>query len=157
MENRVAKFWSHVRKTETCWLYESGSEDHGYRSTSWLGRRAYAHRIAYELCVGPIPPGMKIDHVAKRGCDHRNCVNPAHLEPVTQGENVRRGNTQRPNNGEQNRAKTHCPRGHLYDEANTYRPARGGRQCRACRIITHHPDIPDFPSTKTPDSDSNAS
>src|SRR4051794_245047 len=49
-----------------------------------------AHRLAYELLVGPIPDGLHIDHVASRGCESRLCCNPAHLEPVTPGVNARR-------------------------------------------------------------------
>lgn len=46
-----------------------------------------AHQLAYELLIGPIPEGLELDHL----CRVRHCVNPAHLEPVTQGENIRRG------------------------------------------------------------------
>jgi hypothetical protein len=60
-------------------------------------RAAYAHRVAYELLVGPIPEGLTLDHVRDRGCTSTACVKaiadergPAHLEPVTMEENVRR-------------------------------------------------------------------
>ncbi len=82
-----------------------------------------AHRVAYELYIGPIPDGLQIDHL----CRNRRCVNPQHLEPVTCRENVLRGE------GLAAKAalKTHCKRGHLFDEANTYRRGRA-RYCRAC-------------------------
>jgi hypothetical protein len=56
----------------------------------WDGQRVRgAHVFAYVLLVGPIPEGLHLDHL----CRVRRCVNPAHLEPVTPGENVRRGNS----------------------------------------------------------------
>ncbi len=84
----------------------------------------YAHRIAYEEAFGPIPEGLEIDHVRKRGCRLRHCVNPEHLEAVTHAENMRRGYWG---------IKAECPQGHLYNEANTIKGAKGGRQCRACK------------------------
>lgn len=51
-----------------------------------------AHRVAYELWVGPIPEGMELDH----RCKVRACINPAHLEPVTHAENMRRLGRRRP-------------------------------------------------------------
>lgn len=47
----------------------------------------YAHRLSYELFVGPIPDGYELDHL----CRNRGCVNPAHLEAVTHRVNVLRG------------------------------------------------------------------
>lgn len=107
-----------------CWPWP-GSHDHrGYGRVS-LGRfrKVMAHRLAYELAVGPIPDGMELDHL----CRNKRCVNPAHLEPVTHIENVRRSAAA------ENAAKTHCVRGHLLaDHAYLY---RGRRVCRPCGRI----------------------
>jgi hypothetical protein len=85
----------------------------------------YAHRAVYEMEVGPIADGLEIDHL----CRNRGCVNPAHLEPVTHKENVLRGATVPGLNA----VKTHCLRGHEFDEENTRHIARNGRRvCRAC-------------------------
>ena len=71
-----------------CWLWCGGAnQSTGYGSFSPRhGRTEMAHRIAYELARGPIPPGLVIDH----RCKVRLCVNPAHLEAVTQQVNWHR-------------------------------------------------------------------
>lgn len=61
---------------------------------------APAHVVAYEFYVGPIPEGLRLDHL----CENRACVNPAHLEPVTHQENILRGFAARRRRQEQERA-----------------------------------------------------
>lgn len=86
------RFWAFVEKTETCWLWTGGTNE-GY-GVLWLnGKNVKAHRFAYELLVGPIPDGLVLDHVVARGCQWRHCVNPAHLEPVTERVNILRGSS----------------------------------------------------------------
>lgn len=104
-----------------CWLWIGSTAGHGYGEFYDGQRKVPAHRWAYEHFIGPIPDGLQLDHL----CRVRPCVNPEHLEPVTQAENIRRGAA----------VITHCPQGHPYDEANTCRPTRGNgneRQCRTC-------------------------
>lgn len=79
-------FWARVDKTDTCWLWTDAPALTGYGRVSRDNVVDYAHRVAYELAVGPIPPGLTIDHL----CRVRLCVNPTHLEPVTLAENTRR-------------------------------------------------------------------
>lgn len=119
------RFWAKVvRDPETdCWLW-TASTDNGYGRFWVAGRLVLAHRFAYELLVGPIPEGLELDHL----CRVRHCVNPAHMEPVTQRVNILRG----VGFSAKNAAKTHCKRGHALDEANTYRRGDGKRHCRAC-------------------------
>ena len=83
-----------------------------------IERRLRAHRVSYELIVGPIPAGLCIDHL----CRNRACVNPSHLEPVTIRENCRRGTV----------LITECRKGHKYDEKNTLYRKNGHRICRTC-------------------------
>lgn len=74
-----------------CWLWTGALRD-GYGRVKFNGSVTQeAHRASYEFHIGPIPEGLVIDHL----CRNRSCINPSHLEPVTQGENIRRGETGR--------------------------------------------------------------
>jgi hypothetical protein len=117
------RIWAKIERWNGHWLWIAGRHANGYGGIKVNGRYLKAHRVVYELLVGPIPDGLELDHL----CRVRFCVNPSHLEPVTHLENVRRSPI---GNG----AKTHCPQGHLYDEANTYR-RRGRRECRTCHRL----------------------
>jgi hypothetical protein len=101
-----------------CWEWTASQTSGGYGSFTVPGLSAQAHRVAYLLLTGPIPEGLHLDHL----CRNKLCVNPDHLEPVTQAENNRRA-------GE---ARTHCASGHAYTLTNTYRRRNGTRDCRAC-------------------------
>lgn len=169
------RFWSKVDKRgpDECWNW-TASKQKGYGQFMLGGRPRRAHRVAYELLVGPIPEGLTLDHL----CRNPSCVNPAHLEPVTLSENVIRAaaatrkdccvngheftpdniwwrispsgrrwrvcracnreravarmNREKPDRLPAHALRTHCPRGHAYDEANTYYNKNGHRSCRAC-------------------------
>lgn len=109
--------------SETCWTFE-GPKVNGY-GVAWVdGVKARVHRAAYEVLVGPIPDGLVLDHI----CRNRACYNPAHLEPVTTSENLRRS----PLMGRAKLSKTHCPAGHPYSGENLYTNPKGARICRAC-------------------------
>lgn len=126
----MERLWAKVdrRGPEECWLW-TGSCTDGYGHVgNGAGKLVLVHRAVYEALVGPIPEGLVLDHVRARGCLDRRCVNPAHLEPVTFAENVSRGKS-----GQFQAAKTHCPQGHPYDEANTYVAPSGSRCCRICK------------------------
>lgn len=111
---------------EPCWRWIGGGGrgKGGYVQVSSSGQSVMAHRWAYELLVGPIPDGLTLDHL----CRVTDCVNPAHLEPVTQRTNILRGAGLAAHNA----VKTHCPAGHPYDEVNTYHRPDGARDCKRC-------------------------
>ena len=118
------RFWAKVEKTETCWLWTACKHRAGYGFFRVGGRNLYAHRWAYELLVGQIPPDLELDHL----CRVPACVNPAHLEAVTPRVNTLRGLGPAALNSQ----KTHCPQGHPYDTENTFLRTSGRRLCRTC-------------------------
>lgn len=126
-EADVARFSAKYRVEGDCWIWAAGGIPNGYGAFWHAGRNHGAHRVSYEIHVGPIPADAHLDHLCRR----RRCVNPAHLEPVTPQENLARSPQTL---ASINTAKTHCPSGHPYDERNTYRPpgAPRTRQCRTC-------------------------
>src|SRR4051812_36213829 len=92
----IERFWKFVHKTESCWLW-TGQLKNGYGFFRDGEKQVYAHRFSYEAFVGPIPDSCEIDHVRARGCTHRNCVRPDHLEAVTHLVNMQRAwETMRP-------------------------------------------------------------
>lgn len=120
------RFWAKVDKSGDCWLWTAALDRHGYGAFRTGGRHRLAHRVAYELVIGPIPEGLDLDHL----CRVHDCVNPAHLEPVTRRENLARG----VGFIAREIRTTHCPRGHEYSPENTY-VATGSRNCRRCTYI----------------------
>ena len=77
------RFWEKVDKSGTCWLWTSNCNPAGYGSFLIAGKNRVAHRVAYELLVGPIPEGMFLDHI----CHTTKCVRPDHLRPATPKQN----------------------------------------------------------------------
>lgn len=99
-----------------CWEWVGTMDRLGYGKVYWQGSGYRAHRMAYRVASGT--DAAELDHL----CRNKRCVNPAHLEPVTHSENLRRHYA----------TVTSCPHGHPYDQANTYRDTAGKRRCRAC-------------------------
>lgn len=108
-----------TRVTPTgCIEWTGKPEPNGYGRLSINGKRQMVHRLSYEKFVGPIPEGLVIDHL----CKNTICVNPLHLDAVTNGENVLRGDGP----FAINKRKTHCAQGHELPE---------GRRCKECNRI----------------------
>lgn len=129
------EFWSNVvlmpsTTRDDCWIWAGGVDGHGYGEFRVAkGRRsAMAHRVAWTIERGEIPESVVLDHT----CRTRLCVNPRHLEPVTNKENILRGSSF----AAVNAAKTHCVRGHELTPANMVGGGPSGsrtkRHCLKC-------------------------
>lgn len=125
---------------EDCWPWLGHLTPNGYGASYVPGslKKAAAHRLVWELLVGPLNPADVLDHVCHDpdrcspgpGCPHRSCVNPRHLQVSTLGLNTLRGGGPTARNAR----KTVCKNGHPFDSENTVYRAGGGRTCRACAI-----------------------
>lgn len=128
------RFWLRVNKNGPipanrpelgpCWLWKGTITFFGY-SHFWINHKEVrAHRFSYKLLIGAIPDGLHLDHL----CRVRSCVNPYHLEPVTNRINILRGDAPAAINAR----KTHCIHGHPFDAVNTWH-YKGFRFCKTCR------------------------
>lgn len=81
----MAKFWERVDKRGDCWLWTGAINNHGYGNVSHQGKYWKAHRLAWALTHGDIPPGMQVLH----RCDNPPCVRPDHLWLGTHTDNMR--------------------------------------------------------------------
>jgi len=109
-----------------CWLWVgSDSNERGYGTLFVKGKAMKAHRFSYEREYGKIPDGLVIDHL----CKTPSCVNPAHLEAVTQKVNMQRG-------ANQGKRSAYCYRGHIRSGDNLYTFPDGKTACRECTRIS---------------------
>lgn len=109
-----------------CWHWTGTLNHRGYGHIYIDGSTRRAHRVAFERLVGPIGDGLQLDHL----CLVKHCINPAHLEPVTNRVNQQRT---------EKATKTHCIRGHALSGSNLIikSPKSGGqRQCRECKRLS---------------------
>lgn len=129
----IDRFWKHVcpEPNSGCWLWVDGLSGLGYATIAVGSRydgtenKILAHIFAYTYYIGPVPPGLELDHK----CRIPSCCNPDHLEPVTHRINLLRGVGPSAMRARQ----THCIHGHPFDKANT-RIVKHGRQCRECAL-----------------------
>ena len=104
-------------REDGCWEWTGPISHEGYGRASVGGVREPAHRSVYRILVGD--PGQHLHHA----CRNRECVNPGHLEPLDPGEHTAFHQAE----------IAFCPRGHEYDEENTYVAVVRGYPCRNCK------------------------
>ena len=109
----------HVRK-DGCHVWLAAKSVGGYGRFTINRESFYAHRLAYAMKHGSVDSSLVIDHT----CRNRDCVNPDHMELVSQAENVRRGL--------HGVLRTHCQHGHSLEDASTRSDHAGARRCRTC-------------------------
>lgn len=110
---------------DKCWLWARGLSSHGYAKISIGGVKYYVHRLMWEYANNEqIPESLVIDHL----CMIKRCINPAHLEVVTNRENILRAPDSM---AKINALKTHCKQGHVFDKENTYQTVIQ-RHCKKC-------------------------
>lgn len=107
------RFWPHVQKSDTCWEWTAGRNEHGYGRLYYKGKMTLAHRVSWELHNGSVPDGKFVLH----HCDNPPCVNPAHLwigdhtdnarDMAAKGRQVFQQHPERAPRGERNRNHTH--------------------------------------------------
>ena len=114
-----------AQQSDGCWVWQAQLDSRGYGRIKSDGKPRFAHRVAYEQLVGPIPDGLELDHL----CRVTSCVNPAHMEPVTHRVNMLRG----VNQVARYAVTTVCVEGHPLTGPNLYVTPDGRRQCKSCR------------------------
>lgn len=128
--NKQGAVPDHAPHLGPCWEFTRKPNSDGYAKLTVGDRGIPLHRWAYEYFVGPIPEGLQLDHL----CRVRHCVNPEHLEPVTNQVNGLRGEGFAAKQARQ----THCKRGHLLEGDNLKPDKLGRRICKACVHLHRH-------------------
>ena len=123
-QNIAKRFWGMVDVCDNnnCWNWKGAMRVRNYGGIWVEGKPKLAHHVSLAIVGTTIPNDKVVDHL----CRNPRCVNPIHLEVVSQKQNVKRGNADWRKN------QTHCKKGHKFTENNTYE-YKGHRGCKRCR------------------------
>lgn len=122
------RFWGHVAKSETCWEWNSSSQENEYGSLSVGGRKVKAHRFSWELHFGPITGGLYVLH----RCDNKRCVKPDHLFLGTNQDNILDASAKGRLRPHGCAIRTACRKGHEYSDGSFHLTKDGYRKCLVC-------------------------
>jgi hypothetical protein len=126
-EEQLKRFLNKIRIIDDHWIFTGYLNKDGYGQTYYKKKQHQAHRFCYEFFVAKIPKGKHIDHK----CRVRSCVNPKHLRVVTPRENALFNSE---STSAKNFRKTHCNKGHEFNNKNTKFDINGFRICRTCSL-----------------------
>lgn len=121
MTNFILKHQKRIRFTETCWIWEGAKSSSGYGNVRIDNVQHRAHRMSYLSAHGTIDKSLVVDHL----CKNKLCVNPSHLELVTQKINAQRALL--------GTKKDFCKNGHKFTDENSYKSGKL-RQCKLCKL-----------------------
>jgi HNH endonuclease len=125
MLSRLERFYI-PEPNSGCWLWIGYVDKLGYGCMrGYPGKTRKPHRVSYELHKGAIPEGLVLDHLCRNPC----CINPDHLDPVTDRQNILRSEL---TSAAKNLKKTHCEHGHLLQGENLRYHKDGSRRCVTC-------------------------
>ena len=113
-----------------CWVFTGAINHFGYGIVGLQNSKKIdrTHRVAYRHFKGEIPTGLVIDHI----CRNPACVNPRHLQAISQSDNIKRSLLVKMRG-----ARTHCKHGHEFTPENTkYVKGQRGRRCAKCLQIS---------------------
>jgi hypothetical protein len=116
----IERFIERIEFTDTCWNWTGHLDTNGYGQIRVAGKKPMVHAFGWNTFVGPIEPGLELDHL----CRNRRCVNPDHLEPVTRQVNLQRAAAAN--------VLTACRHGHPFTAENTRITPDGHRRCQTC-------------------------
>jgi HNH endonuclease len=129
LRTALSRFWDYVPgrlAMDECWIWTGTKNRKGYGQSRFKGATISAHRLMYILVNGSIRKDLQVDHL----CRNHSCVNPAHLEAVTQRVNTLRGI----GHTAVNARKKVCLNGHRLSGDNVYL-YKGHRECKSCRAM----------------------
>jgi hypothetical protein len=123
------RFYKKITVVQECWIWKASKLESGYGLfTDEYGKTITAHRWSFQHFHGVIPQGLVIDHI----CRNPSCVNPKHLQAISQSDNIKRSLLVKARS-----ARTHCKNGHEFTPQNTrYVKGQRGRRCSTCAKLS---------------------